>query len=282
MELEKILPKDGPPIDEVYKYVEKYKDELIVIKYGGNVLIDREIFNNFIIDLKILNELGLSIIVVHGGGPRIKRELEKSNIKSKFIRGLRVTNEKIINIVENVLIDFNNDIVKSLEEKGSKAISINTKNNSVINVEPESSELGFVGVPKKINVNVIRKILNDNFIPIISPLGLGENKQTYNINGDTAAGAIAKSLKSRRLLLMTNVEGVLDKNNQLIQEISSSKILQMIKDETITEGMIPKINTCLDAVNNGVTAVAIIDGRKKHSILFEIFSDKGSGTLIRK
>ena len=282
MELEKILPKDGPPIDEVYKYVEKYKDELIVIKYGGNVLIDREIFNNFIIDLKILNELGLSIIVVHGGGPRIKRELEKSNIKSKFIRGLRVTDEKIINIVENVLIDFNNDIVKSLEEKGSKAISINTKNNSVINVEPESSELGFVGVPKKINVNIISKILNDNFIPIISPLGLGENKQTYNINGDTAAGAIAKSLKSRRLLLMTNVEGVLDKNNQLIQEISSSKILEMIKDETITEGMIPKINTCLDAVNNGVTAVAIIDGRKKHSILFEIFSDKGSGTLIRK
>ena len=282
MELKKILPKDGPPIDEVYKYVEKYKDELIVIKYGGNVLIDREIFNNFIIDLKILNELGLSIIVVHGGGPRIKRELEKFNIKSKFIRGLRVTDEKIINIVENVLIDFNNDIVKSLEEKGSKAISINTKNNSVINVEPESSELGFVGVPKEINVNVISKILNNNFIPIISPLGLGENKQTYNINGDTAAGAIAKSLKSRRLLLMTNVEGVLDKNNQLIQEISSSKILEMIKDETITEGMIPKINTCLDAVNNGVTAVAIIDGRKKHSILFEIFSDKGSGTLIRK
>ena len=282
MELKKILPKDGPPIDEVYKYVEKYKDELIVIKYGGNVLIDREIFNNFIIDLKILNELGLSIIVVHGGGPRIKRELEKSNIKSKFIRGLRVTDEKIIDIVENVLIDFNNDIVKSLEEKGSKAVSINTKNNSVINVEPESSELGFVGVPKEINVNVISKILNDNFIPIISPLGLGENKQTYNINGDTAAGAIAKSLKSRRLLLMTNVEGVLDKNNQLIQEISSSKILEMIKDETITEGMIPKINTCLDAVNNGVTAVAIIDGRKKHSILFEIFSDKGSGTLIRK
>ena len=282
MELKKILPKDGPPIDEVYKYVEKYKDELIVIKYGGNVLIDREIFNNFIIDLKILNELGLSIIVVHGGGPRIKRELDKSNIRSKFIRGLRVTDKKIINIVENVLIDFNNDIVKSLEEKGSKAVSINTKNNSVINVEPESSELGFVGVPKKINVNVISKILNDNFIPIISPLGLGENKQTYNINGDTAAGAIAKSLKSRRLLLMTNVEGVLDKNNQLIQEISSSKILEMIKDETITEGMIPKINTCLDAVNNGVTAVAIIDGRKKHSILFEIFSDKGSGTLIRK
>ena len=282
MELEKILPKDGPPIEEVHKYVQKYKNELIVIKYGGNVFIDREIFNNFISDLKILNELGLSVIVVHGGGPRIKRELDKSNIKSKFIRGLRVTDKKIINIVENVLIDFNNDIVKSLEEKGTKGVSINTKNNNVIHVDPESRELGFVGVPKKIESSVINKILNENFIPVISPLGLGKDLQTYNINGDTAAGAIAKSLKSRRLLLMTNVEGVLDKNKKLIQEISSSKILEMIKDETITEGMIPKINTCLDAINNGVTAVAIIDGRKKHSILFEIFSDKGSGTLIRK
>ena len=282
MELEKILPKDGPPIEEVQKYIEKYKNELIVIKYGGNVFIDREIFNNFISDLKILNELGLSVIVVHGGGPRIKRELDKSNIKSKFIRGLRVTDKKIVNIVENVLIDFNNDIVKSLEEKGTKGVSINTKNNNVIHVDPESSELGFVGVPKKIDVDVINKILNENFIPVISPLGLGKDLQTYNINGDTAAGSIAKSLKSRRLLLMTNVEGVLDKNKNLIQEISSSKILEMIKDETITEGMIPKINTCLDAINNGVTAVAIIDGRKKHSILFEIFSDKGSGTLIRK
>ena len=282
MELEKILPKDGPPIEEVQKYVQKYKNELIVIKYGGNVFIDREIFNNFVFDLKILNELGLSVIVVHGGGPRIKRELDKSNIKSKFIRGLRVTDKKIINIVENVLIDFNNDIVKSLEEKGTKGVSINTKNNNVIHVDPESSELGFVGVPKKIESDVINKILNENFIPVISPLGLGKDLQTYNINGDTAAGAIAKSLKSRRLLLMTNVEGVLDKNKKLIQEVSSSKILEMIKDETITEGMIPKINTCLDAINNGVTAVAIIDGRKKHSILFEIFSDKGSGTLIRK
>ena len=282
MELEKILPKDGPPIEEVHKYVQKYKNELIVIKYGGNVFIDREIFNNFISDLKILNELELSVIVVHGGGPRIKRELDKSNIKSKFIRGLRVTDKKIINIVENVLIDFNNDIVKSLEGKGTKGVSINTKDNNVIHVDPESNELGFVGVPKKIESDVINKILNENFIPVISPLGLGKDLQTYNINGDTAAGAIAKSLKSRRLLLMTNVEGVLDKNKKLIQEISSSKILEMIKDETITEGMIPKINTCLDAINNGVTAVAIIDGRKKHSILFEIFSDKGSGTLIRK
>ena len=282
MNLEKILPENGPPIKEVSKYIEKYKNELIVIKYGGNVFIDRNIFNNFISDINILNKLGLSIVVVHGGGPRIKRELEKSNIKSNFIRGLRVTDKKIINIVENVLIDFNKDIVDSLRKVGSNAVSINTKENNIIKVVPESEELGFVGIPHQVNVDIIKNNIIKNIIPIISPLGLGKNNQTYNINGDTAAGAIAKSLKSRRLLLMTNVEGVLDKGKKLIEEISSSKILEMINNGTITEGMIPKINTCLDAVNNGVTAVGIIDGRKKHSILFEIFSDKGSGTLIRK
>ena len=282
MDIKKILPKDGPPINEVSKYIEKYKDELIVIKYGGNVFIDRNIFNNFITDINILKKLGISIVIVHGGGPRIKRELEKSNIESKFIRGLRVTDEKIINIVENVLIDFNNDIANSLIQKGSEAVSIHTKNNNIIEVVPEVEELGFVGIPNKVNSAFLINTIKKNKIPIISPLGLGKDNQTYNINGDTAAGAVAKSLKSRRLLLMTNVEGVLNKEKKLIEEISSLEILQMIENQTITEGMIPKINTCLDAVNNGVTAVGIIDGRKKHSILFEIFSDKGSGTLIRK
>ena len=282
MDIKKILPQDGPPINEVSKYIEKYKDELIVIKYGGNVFIDRNIFNNFITDINILKKLGISIVIVHGGGPRIKRELEKSNIESKFIRGLRVTDEKIINIVENVLIDFNNDIVNSLIQKGSEAVSIHSKNNNIIEVVPEVEELGFVGIPNKVNSEFLINTIKKNKIPIISPLGLGKDNQTYNINGDTAAGAVAKSLKSRRLLLMTNVEGVLNKEKKLIEEISSLEILQMIENQTITEGMIPKINTCLDAVNNGVTAVGIIDGRKKHSILFEIFSDKGSGTLIRK
>ena len=281
-ELEKILPEKGPNIKEVSKYINKYKDEVIVIKYGGNVFIDRQIFNNFIDDLAILHKLGLSIVVIHGGGPRIKRELDKSNITSKFIRGLRVTDEKIINIVENVLIDFNKDIVTSLNNKRVNAVSLNTKENNVIEIIPEVEELGFVGVPDKIKCEIIKEKLIKKIIPIVSPLGLGSNNKTYNINGDTAAGAIAKSLRSRRLLLMTNVEGVLNKDKALIQEISSSKILKMIADNTITGGMIPKINTCLDAVNNGVKAVAIIDGRKKHSILFEIFSDKGSGTLIRQ
>ena len=282
MNLEKILPENGPPISEVKKYIDKYKNDLIVIKYGGNVLIDRDIFNNFITDVSILNKLGLSVIIVHGGGPRIKRELDKSNIQSKFIKGLRVTDKKIIRIVETVLIDFNKDIVSSLKKKGLKAISIHTKSNNIIDVTSEAPELGFVGIPSKINNDVILNIIKENKIPIISPLGLGKNNQTHNINGDTAAMAVAKSLKSRRLLLMTNVDGVLDKKKKLIEEISSSEILEMIKDETIVGGMIPKIKACLDAVNNGVTAVGIINGTKKHSCLWEIFSDKGSGTLIRK
>ena len=163
MEIEKIVPRDGPPIEEVKKYIDKYKDELIVIKYGGNVFIDRNIFNNFISDLSILNKLGLSIVIVHGGGPRIKRELEKSNIQSKFIRGLRVTDEKIINIVEDVLIDFNEDIVNSLSEKDSKAVSINTRKNNVIEVIPEAEELGFVGIPNQIKVDIIKDIIKKKF-----------------------------------------------------------------------------------------------------------------------
>ena len=280
-EIKKIWPSSAPDINNINKYVEKYQDETIVVKYGGNVLIDQDIFNNFIDDINILNKLGLSIIVVHGGGPRIKRELEKSNIPTKFINGLRVTDEKIIYIVEKVLIDFNNDIVKSLNEKGSKAVSITTKTKNIIEVFPEDKKLGFVGVPKKIDDNTIKNLIKNNQIPVVAPLGLGENNQAYNINGDIAAGAIAKSLKSRRLLLMTNVEGVLNKEKKLITEISSSKILEMIKDETITGGMIPKINTCLDSVNNGVRGVVIMDGRKPHSLLNEIFSDTGAGTLIR-
>ena len=162
------------------------------------------------------------------------------------------------------------------------AVSINTRKNNVIEVIPEDKELGFVGIPSKINSDYIKEIIKKKLIPVISPLGIGKNNLTYNINGDTAAGAIAKSLRSRRLLLMTNVEGVLDRGKKLVEEVTSKEVIKMIEDETITEGMIPKINTCLDAINNGVSAVGIIDGRKKHSILFEIFSDRGSGTVIRK
>ena len=281
-EIKKFWPKEAPDINNVPKYTKKYKEDLIVIKYGGNVLIDRNIFNNFIEDISVINKLGLSIIVVHGGGPRIERELKKENIQTKFINGLRVTDKKVIKIVEEVLIDFNNDIVSSLKKKGSKAVSINSKINNVINVIPNKQELGFVGVPDKINSDTLKDMISQNQIPIVAPLGLDKNNQTYNINGDTAASAIAKKLKSRRLILMTNVEGVYDDRKKLIPEIKPFDLENLIKWKIVGEGMIPKIENCVDAVENGVRGVVILDGRKPHSILKEIFSDKGAGTLIRK
>ena len=280
--IKKIWPKDAPDVNNVPKYVKKYKKDLLVIKYGGNVLIDRNIFNNFIQDISILNKLGFSIVVVHGGGPRIERELKKGNIQSKFINGLRVTDKNVINIVEKVLVDFNNDIVGSLNKKGSKAVSINTKVNNIIKVIPDNPELGFVGIPQKIDINIIKNIIGQNQIPIVAPLGLDDDNQTYNINGDTAASAIAKKLKSRRLLLMTNVEGVYDDQKKLIEEIKPYDMENLVNLKIVKGGMLPKIKNCIDAVENGVRGVVILDGRKPRSILKEIFSVEGAGTLIRK
>ena len=280
--IKKIWPQDAPAVQNIPKYITKYKNEKIVIKYGGNVLIDRNIFNNFIDDISILNKLGLSIVVVHGGGPRIKRELDKHNIQSKFINGLRVTDKEVLKIVEKVLIEFNNDIVNSLKKKGTLAVPLNTKTNNIINVLPENKELGFVGIPEKMNANIIEKVINQKQIPVVAPLGLDKDRQTFNINGDTAANAIAKKLKSRRLLLMTNVEGVYDDKKNLISEIKPFDLENLIKWKVVQGGMIPKIKNCVDAVENGVRGVVILDGRKPHSILHEIFSDKGAGTLIRK
>ena len=280
--IKKFWPKNAPDITSVPKYIQKYKKELIVIKYGGNVLIDRNIFNNFIEDISILNKLGLSIVVVHGGGPRIERKLKEENIQTKFINGLRVTDEKVISIVEDVLVDFNKDIVNSLKKKGSQAVSITSKLNNILNVVPDNKELGFVGIPDNINIEFLKGIIDKKQIPVIAPLGIDKDKNTYNINGDTAASAIAKKLKSRRLLLMTNVEGVYDDRKTLISEIKPFDIENLVKLKIVQGGMIPKIKNCIDAVENGVRGVVILDGRKPHSILDEIFLDKGAGTLIRK
>jgi len=280
--IEEFWPKSGPATQEIKKYVKKYSKEKIVIKCGGRVLLDPDLFNNFINDVVILKKLGLTPIVVHGGGPRIKKKLNELNIETKFIMGLRVTDEKIIKVVEEVMIEFNKEIVSALEKKTCKAKSVTIKENNAIYVEQKNKELGYVGKPTRIDDQLIKNLIKESFIPIITPMGLDEKKQAYNINADTAAGAIATSLKSRRLMLMTDVEGVYDKNKKLISEIKSTEAEKLIYDETISEGMIPKIRTCINAVNNGVRGVVVIDGRKPHSILFELFSDKGFGTLIRK
>ena len=279
--LEKILPSNGPSISEVKKYLEKYSDEKIVIKCGGSVLIDPNLFNLFISDIVIMKKLGLTPTIVHGGGKRINIKLKELNIESTFIKGLRVTNKDTIKVVENVLVDFNKEIVNALKDKSCNAKSITTKEYNIITVKSERNELGFVGEPTEIKVNILNEIIQAKEIPVIAPIGLKDN-QAFNINADTAAGAIAKKLKSRRLLLMTDIEGVIDNNNKLISEITPDLAKKMINEEIIKGGMIPKINTCIDAINNGVRGDVIIDGRKPHSILFELFSDKGSGTLIRK
>ena len=282
MDLEKILPANGPSINEVKKYIEKYSDEIIVIKCGGSVLLDENLFKQFIEDISVIYKLGLSTIVVHGGGKNIKKKLDIIGLESKFIDGLRVTDEKTIKVVEEALLELNFEIINNLSNYQANAQSISPKKNNVIKIKPERQDLGYVGSPKEINSIALLEIIKNKKIPIIAPMGTGNDKKIYNINADIAAGAVAKELNSRRLLLMTDVEGVLDKNKKLISEINSKVAEKMLKDGDISGGMIPKINTCLDAINNGVTGVVIVDGRKPHSILFELFSDKGAGTLIRK
>lgn len=280
--IKEFWPQNGPSTEEIAKYVKKYLKEKIVIKCGGRVLLDPVLFNNFIEDVAILKKLGLTPLIVHGGGLGIKKKLNEMNIKSKFIMGLRVTDKKMIKIVEDVMAEFNKEIVNALENKSCKAKSITIKENNVIYVQQKNKELGYVGFPTRIDDKLIKNFINKDFVPIIAPMGIDEKMQAYNINADTAAGALAVSLKSRRLLLMTDVEGVLDENEKLISEIKPTQAEKLIYEQTIHGGMIPKIRTCISAVNNNVRGVVIIDGRKPHSILFELFSDKGSGTLIRK
>ena len=281
-ELKKILPSDGPSIDEVKRYLDKYNDEYIVIKCGGSVLVDKNLFEIFIKDISVLNKLGFIPIIVHGGGKRISNKLNETGIKSEFVKGLRVTNKETIEVVEEVLIEFNKEIIEALQQQACNSQTISSKQNNIITVIQESADLGFVGTPTEINKTIIDKIVDEKKVPVIAPLGLDESNQTYNINADTAAGSIAKKIEARRLIIMSDVEGVLDDNNKLIPEINSQSIQDLINNETVTGGMIPKINNCLDVASNGVKGVVIIDGRKNHSILFELLSDKGSGTLIRQ
>jgi len=280
--IKEFWPKDGPPTHKIEKYVKKYSKEKIVIKCGGRILLDPILFNNFIEDVATLKKLGLIPIVVHGGGPRIKKKLDSLNIESKFIMGLRITDEKVIKVVEEVMTEFNKEIVIALENKNSKAKSITIKENIAIYTTQKNKELGYVGYPSRIDVEVIKNIIKNNSIPVVTPMGIDDKKQAYNINADVAAGALAISLKSRRLLLMTDVGGLYNRDKEIISEIKPIEAEKLVEDGTIREGMIPKIRTCINAAENGVKGVVIIDGRKPHSILFELFSDEGAGTLIRK
>ena len=281
-EIKKILPLKGPSFEEVKNYLKKYNDEYIVIKCGGSVLVDQSLFNNFINDISILNKLGFIPIIIHGGGKRISDKLHEAGIKSNFLNGLRVTDKKSISIVEEVLNNFNKEITEALKKNRCDSQGITNKLNNILFVEQDNEQLGFVGTPKEINKTIIEQIVKEKKVPVIAPLGLDKNNQVFNINADTAAGAIAKKLNARRLIIMSDVEGVLDDKKKLVSEINTNKVNDLIKNDIISGGMIPKIKNCLDVASNGVKGVCIIDGRLNHSILFELLSNAGSGTLIRE
>ena len=279
MVLEKILPANGPSINEVKKYIDKYSEEIILIKLGGSCLNIDELFNQFINDLSIIVKLGLNIVIVHGGGKSIGKKLEENNIESKWIKGLRVSDENSIKFIEEALNEINLKIVKKLNESGSNARSITSK-DKIVKVNPISKDLMYVGEPKEVNNKILNDILINKEIPVVAPLGIGDDQKIHNVNADQMASKISSSLKARRLLLMTDVAGVM-KDGKLISELKSTEALKMIEDGTISAGFIPKIHSAIEALEN-VKAVAIVDGRQPMSILWELFSDKGSGTLLRK
>tara|TARA_B100001059_G_scaffold194152_1_gene198174 strand:- start:313 stop:1224 length:912 start_codon:yes stop_codon:yes gene_type:complete len=284
----------GTSVSDIEKYVEIFQNKVIVIKYGGHAMGDKKLAHTFAEDVTLLQKLSIKPVVVHGGGPQIGSMLDKLKIESSFIDGLRITNEETVEIVEMVLSgSINKDIVNKIHAAGGLAIGLSGKDAKLILAnkltdkfkDPNSNiekflDIGFVGKPIKINPSIINIISDNLMIPIIAPVGFGANNETYNINADTAAGAIASSLKAERILLLTDVQGVLDSNKKLISNISVKKAESMISDKIITGGMIPKIKTCLETVGSGVKAAVIIDGRSPHAILREIFTTGGSGTMI--
>ncbi len=278
--LESILPSNGPSINEVKKYLNKYKNEYIVVKIGGSVLNDKNLFKILIEDISILKKMNFNPILVHGGGKRLTNKLNQLNIESKFVEGLRVSNKNVVKIAEEIFTEFNKEILNEIKNYSVNAKSITSKENNIISVKPISKELGFVGTPYEVNTEILKKIINANEIPIIAPLGLNFDSQVYNVNADDIATFVASSLNARRLIMISDVAGVLDKENNLISEINSAKAKEMISSGEITQGMLVKINNAINVADK-VKGTVIIDGRAEHSILYELLSDKGSGTLIR-
>ena len=281
-------------LTQALPYMQKYADSIVVIKYGGNAMKDSQSIKSFCEDVALLKQSGLKPVIVHGGGPQIGNMLEQLGIETKFESGMRITDEKTLDVVEMVLCGgINKEIASEINQSGCKAIGISGKDASMIiakkhdgKIKDESNiekivDLGFVGIPKKINTEIIEISINNDFIPVIAPLGISEDGKTFNINADTVAGAIAFSLNAKRLLILTDVQGVLDGDDKIIEEISKEEALTMIEKGIISGGMIPKVNTCINALEKGVSASVIVDGRVKHAILLELFTQHGAGTLIR-
>ena len=282
-------------LSEVLPYMHQYNGSSLVIKYGGHAMIDKEMQTSFANDIALLQQVGTKPVVVHGGGPQIENMLNKLNIKTNFIDGLRVTDKDTVNVVEMVLSGaINKSIVAAIMSAGAKAVGISGKDGGLIKAEkitsrrdPNSAiekvvDLGFVGRPTKIDNKVLDALMHGGLIPVVAPLGLGDDRQTYNINADTVAGAISSSLEAKRMLMLTDVPGVLDKDGKLIEELTSKEAKGLIQKGIINSGMIPKVETCIEAVENGTDAAVILDGRAPHATLMELFTEHGGGTLIRK
>ncbi|HUK09694.1 MAG TPA: acetylglutamate kinase [Stellaceae bacterium] len=283
-------------LSEALPYFRRYAGKTVVVKYGGHAMGDPEGGERFAGDIVLLKQVGIDPIVVHGGGPQIGQMLERLKIKSSFIDGLRVTDRDTVEIVEMVLSgSINKQLVSAINSAGGYAIGLSGKDADLIRarqlrrtkVDPDSHiervlDLGFVGEPEAINTTVLQTLKNSQIIPVIAPIGVGENDETYNINADTAAGAIAGAVKASRFLLLTDVQGVLDKEKRLIPELDVASARRLIGDGTISGGMIPKVETCLEAIESGVEAAVVVDGRVPHSILLELFAEGGAGTLIRR
>ncbi|MCK5513643.1 MAG: acetylglutamate kinase [Deltaproteobacteria bacterium] len=279
---------------EALPYIRRFYQKTIVIKYGGHAMVDRELKKDFAMDITLMNYIGLNTVVVHGGGPQIEKVLKKMGKSSKYIEGLRVTDEESMEIVEMVLVGkVNKEIVSLINQQGGKAVGLSGKDGNLITAKKlrlssssykssprKLKDIGQVGEVASVNPNVIKTLDRSKFIPVIAPVGLGENGETYNINADTVAGKIASALKAEKLILLTDTEGVLDNKSALISSMNERKAKTLIKKGQISGGMIPKVNCCLQALKEGVAKTHIIDGRIRHAILLEIFTDVGIGTQI--
>ena len=265
-------------------FIKKYNNKIIVIKYGGYALTKPALLKSFAKNISLLNQLGIKVIVVHGGGPQIEKELKKRKINNEEYQGLRVTTKSVLGVVKRILShDLNKLISDEIKKNGGKTKRLNGVSTKVLKAKiAMNGNIGFVGEPRGIDKNIIMKALKSNHIPIIAPLGVDANNNILNINADTAAAYIAESLKAERLLLLTDVAGVLDNNKKLITELDRKKAFQYIKKGTIKSGMIPKIKACFNTLKNGAKGVALIDGRKQNAVAMELLTTEGAGTLIKK
>ena len=267
---------------EALPFLQRYDGAIIVIKLGGHAMTDLTAMKSFARDIVLMKQCNVNPIIIHGGGPMINATLAKLDITSSFHEGKRITTEEIMEVVEMVLSGkVNKSIVSALNDQGGKAVGLSGKDSSLIYCEQDTPELGCVGKIMEINPEVLNSFIDSDFIPVVAPIGYGNNSKTYNINGDTVAGALASGLSADRLLLLTDVEGVKSSDGNLIPQLDPIRARKLIKDGVISEGMIPKVNTSLDAIETGVRAAVIIDGRVEHSCLLELFTSHGAGTLFR-